>query len=375
MIAGHAVSDAHKSYFSQSENVYSLYHYTPGETGIWPLFSAVSSRWFLDKLAASLSPRRLAYEPDEKVRASLAGICLENYDLAVSRYLSPAARAGLLSPSMPPIIIDIDDRDDLVLSSKIQHYRFNPVVAALYRRHARSAARIMTEKLAHASHLWVVSDAELNTINASSASVLPNIPYREKEAADNPPPSEKSQTILFVGLADHPPNWHGVNHFLRRVWPQIARAAPQAQLRLAGRGWEALPARLKALRNVTIAGFVKEIAEEYRVARFVVAPLNSGAGSKIKVIEALSYGRAVVADAHAAAGFEAADESGIVVTNNDEEMTAACVALLQDNGAPLRLGAQGCRHVREKFSRRRVEKIISADCARVLSRKKLSVRG
>src|SRR5690606_23305482 len=80
---------------------------------------------------------------------------------------------------------------------------------------------------------------------------------------------------------------------MEEIWPKIARDRPEARLRIAGGvkdGWNRpLP------QGVEMLGRVASLEGEYRRAQVVVAPLTNGtAGVKVKVAEALSYGRPLV---------------------------------------------------------------------------------
>lgn len=98
--------------------------------------------------------------------------------------------------------------------------------------------------------------------------------------------------VLFVG-ANSGANRRSLEWLLCEVWPRIAAVHPQARLRVAGsvrNGWDgAVPP------GVDLLGRVELLEEEYRRAQVVVAPITVGsAGVKIKVAEALSYGRPLV---------------------------------------------------------------------------------
>lgn len=95
---------------------------------------------------------------------------------------------------------------------------------------------------------------------------------------------------LFVGGGDAH-NVHGLKWFLAEVWPLVLARLPAASLHVCGGVGAALE---RGFPNVSLLGHVPDLALEYAGAEACVAPILAGSGIKIKVVEALSYGRACV---------------------------------------------------------------------------------
>jgi glycosyltransferase involved in cell wall biosynthesis len=105
-------------------------------------------------------------------------------------------------------------------------------------------------------------------------------------------PESNEPIILFVGNATAP-NRDGLRWFLEHVWPTVRASCPEARFRVVGR--VALMNQSGTEVAVDRVGPVADLAPEYRRAQVVIAPLISGtAGVKIKVAEAMSYGRPLV---------------------------------------------------------------------------------
>ncbi len=369
MIVGVGVSEKHKAPFARAGSIHEALHASPGAMLLGALHPGLRPN-VADKIATTLLPRAHAYVPDGLMTASLAGVDFSAYDLIVSRFLRPAARTGALNDRQEtPVIIDIDDRDDHVFVSRLERNRFNPALGALNRWHAAQARAILRDRLPAARHLWFVSKDDMRGIDHPSMSVLANIPYGAPPEAAAPPGLESGRkTLLFAGHASHEPNRQGLMRFLRNCWPKIAARAPEAVLRIVGAGWEELPGDLGARARVERAGFVDDLAAEYRRAQFVVSPVYEGAGVKIKVIEALAHGRAVVADSHSARGFpQKLRDDCIVSAAGDKEMVEACLRLLADPGEAARRGLAGRAHALASYTRERFEEIVVSDCERVLA--------
>ena len=115
-------------------------------------------------------------------------------------------------------------------------------------------------------------------------------PFYEEQDCDPP-------VVLMVGNYQYAATREGAHRVLDHVLPPVLERHPRAIFRFAGPG-------LPAVRhpNVQVPGFVDDLSAEYRRAAVVIAPITSGGGIKIKVVEALAMGRFLVATPKAMEG-------------------------------------------------------------------------
>lgn len=122
---------------------------------------------------------------------------------------------------------------------------------------------------------------------------------------------------LFVGGTFYA-NRSGIEWFVREVVPQIS-----LPIYIVGRGFEALRAKLELPGKVVVIGAVESLANWYRDAYFVIAPIFDGSGMKTKVAEALMYGKKVIGTPEAFSGYEdMADHLGCVCSSKEEFIAA-----------------------------------------------------
>lgn len=113
----------------------------------------------------------------------------------------------------------------------------------------------------------------------------------------------KSGALLFVGSA-YRPNVEGVTWFLNQVGPILERQMPgYFHLNLVGAVGEALPACDPSLIR-TAKGRVGNLSAEYARAEIVIVPILAGTGLKIKLVEAIAHGKAIVTTTAGAQGLE-----------------------------------------------------------------------
>ena len=90
--------------------------------------------------------------------------------------------------------------------------------------------------------------------------------------------------------------------------------------------------------DVVVTGRVQDVTPYLDRAAVVVAPLRLGGGTRVKVLEALAAGKAVVASPLAAEGITQCDGEHLLLAESDEEFADATTRLLDDPDARSALG-------------------------------------
>jgi polysaccharide biosynthesis protein PslH len=158
------------------------------------------------------------------------------------------------------------------------------------------------------------------------------IPERPLEAVGKGPP-----TILFVGGYTHPPNEDAALRLLRSIWPGVRQSVPDAVLELVGD--RPTPAMLAASGGgVMLRGRIPELEPLLDRAAAVVLPIRLGGGMRVKAIEALAAGKAVVASRRAIEGLDLVDGEHLLLAETDGEFVDASVRVLRDIDLRRRLG-------------------------------------
>ncbi len=218
------------------------------------------------------------------------------------------------------------------------------VARALLGCEARALAALERRALrgAEADAVLVVSEADRQKLagltrgrDTAPVLVVPN-------AWDSPTPlpATRDATVCFVALMSWAPNVDAAVWFTRQVWPAVVAAVPGARLRLVGRN-PAPAVRALAGESVEVTGTVPDVTPEYARCRLAVAPLRSGGGSRMKILEALAHGRPVVATTVGAEGLEDLVGRGVVVADGATQLAGRIAGLLGDDAECDRLSALG----------------------------------
>lgn len=132
--------------------------------------------------------------------------------------------------------------------------------------------------------------------------------------------------LLFVGSFTHYPNIDAAERLTQAIYPRVRAARPDVRLTIVGADppqslWQAGP-------GVQVAGYVPDITLLLSAAALVVVPLRRGGGMRVKVLEALAAGKALVASPLAIAGLDLADGKQVALAESDDDFAAVILRLL-----------------------------------------------
>lgn len=141
------------------------------------------------------------------------------------------------------------------------------------------------------------------------------------------------QHFSFIGNFRHEPNWQAVLR-LKRLWPELQKQLPQAELHIYGAYPPPKATQLHAPKQgFYIKGWATQASDAFVNYRVCLAPLSFGAGLKGKIIDAMRFGTPVVTTGIGAEGIshqaDFQDFPGSVA-DDDHSLIAAAVALYQD---------------------------------------------
>ncbi len=186
-------------------------------------------------------------------------------------------------------------------------FRHQPAAGA--RRGRARLERFERKLLRSFSESWMASPADLEgALRLEPGAAVRYVPNVVDVAAIEPPAPATDPDrpgLLFVGSLDYAPNRDAVRFLAAEVMPALWERKPAARLRIVGRGDAGIA---PSDERIELVGFVEDLASEYAKADCVVIPLRGGGGSPLKFIEALAYGRPIVASPLAAAGLELSGE-------------------------------------------------------------------
>jgi glycosyltransferase involved in cell wall biosynthesis len=136
-------------------------------------------------------------------------------------------------------------------------------------------------------------------------------------------------SIFYFGSMDWIPNQQAVWWFLDNCWTRILESIPECKFVIAGRN---IPEEFKRLveQNIVIQENVEDPIEIYSKYNVMLVPLQSGSGLRIKIVEGLSYGKAIVSTNVGAEGISIESGKNIQIADDLNEFSLQVIQILQN---------------------------------------------
>jgi glycosyltransferase involved in cell wall biosynthesis len=175
------------------------------------------------------------------------------------------------------------------------------------------------------------------------------------------PRQEIPGRVLFVGALQRPLNIQYLRFLAEKVWPDVRREIPDAELLVVGGG---LPEKeqelLSGIPGVRLTGFVENLELEYKSASVFAAPILSGGGVIVKILDAMAAGVPVVTTSYGNEVIRAEAGKDILVADSPEDFSRALVKLLKDPEMRNSVAERGHRHLAVNFSEERLIRTLDA---------------
>jgi polysaccharide biosynthesis protein PslH len=159
-------------------------------------------------------------------------------------------------------------------------------------------------------------------------------------------PVKQPNTLIFTGAFSFAPNYAAMQWFVGEVLPLVRAQVPDTHLTITGdHAGKPLPAE----EGVALAGYVDDVQTLVASATVSIAPLQTGGGTRLKILEAMALRTPVVATTKGAEGLEAVSGQHLLIADRAEEFAAAIIALLRSTDLQNKVADQAYRLVSAKY--------------------------
>ncbi|MGE0451385.1 MAG: glycosyltransferase [Vicinamibacterales bacterium] len=291
---------------------------------------------------------------------------------SVARFLSPrfARRLGQLLEEEAPDVVQFEGLH-VAPYQRLAHdagarvvVRAHNVDADLWRQRARTSRWPLSSWLgmqaerverlevgywrsAHA--VAAISPAVARACSAATAAPVIDLPVG-LAVPPQPPPITDPSRLFHIGAMDWAPTADGITWFLADVWPRILAKQPSAVFHLAGRRVAQFAAGHRA-PNVVWDGEVADADAYVRGGGVLIAPVRTGSGVRVKIIEAMAQGRAIVTTSAGAEGLDCVSDQHLLVADDAAGLAEQVLRCLASPALVRGLGAAAHRLAATRFDR------------------------
>jgi glycosyltransferase involved in cell wall biosynthesis len=150
-----------------------------------------------------------------------------------------------------------------------------------------------------------------------------------------------ARRIVFVGSMDYHANIDGAVKFARSAWPRLRQRQPDLIFTIVGKDPAPEVRELAQLPGIEVTGTVDDVRPFYREAIAAVVPLNVGGGSRLKILEAMAAGVAVVSTTLGAEGLDVQPGENIIIGDTNEELIESIDSVVENEERRRHLSAAG----------------------------------
>jgi polysaccharide biosynthesis protein PslH len=267
---------------------------------------------------------------------------------AVHFDMLPLMRYADVVPASVPVVYNAHNVEHVLLATRARMHARRDLRSRLERlflqRQLPRLRAFEREACERAALVLACSTTDADTLRAlapdTRVEVVPNgvdlESNRPVDAVDESASSNNS--LVFVGQMGWFPNRDGVDWFLREVFPRILVARPHAEFVLVGKA-DGLEVPADVAKHVTLAGFVPDLRPFVHDAAVYVVPLRAGSGTRLKVLEAMALGKAIVTTSIGSEGIALRHGESALYADDADAFAGAVVSLLEAPQWRARLGA------------------------------------
>ncbi len=180
---------------------------------------------------------------------------------------------------------------------------------------------------------------------------------------------QETPTLVFTGGMNMFANRDGVEWFVEQVWPAVKARVPAARFVAIGQhpGDRLLQAAARD-SAVEAPGFVKDVRPAVARAAVYVVPLRVGGGTRLKVLDAMAQGKAIVSTTLGAEGIDVRDGEHLLLADDASAFADRIVGLLNRPEERLRLGDAARERAESSYSWPTLGERLAAAYARAIDR-------
>ncbi|UCH15553.1 MAG: glycosyltransferase [Bacteroidales bacterium] len=163
------------------------------------------------------------------------------------------------------------------------------------------------------------------------------------------------RALFFLGSLDWIPNQEGIIWFIKRILPGVIIKNPDVRFFIAGRNApDRLIRKITKNNNIIFLGEVEDAFDYMKNKAIMIVPLFSGSGMRVKIIEGMALGKAVVTTSTGAEGIDARHYENIIIADSETDFEKEIVNLLENKSFFTKIGENAQKFIVENMDNNKI---------------------
>ncbi len=157
-------------------------------------------------------------------------------------------------------------------------------------------------------------------------------------------------TLIWFGGFKHYPNFEAIHYFLNEIYFRIKEKVTEVKLIVVGGD---VPYKLKKFSekddSIKFVGFVEGVVPYLRRANVLISPILSGSGTRLKILEGMATGKAIVSTSIGVEGIGGVNGKHYIISDSPQEFADNVTSILHNKDREKELGENARMLVKEKY--------------------------
>lgn len=229
-----------------------------------------------------------------------------------------------------PVVLNEHNVESALLKRRVESTS-NYLSSSYYAEQQRRLERFEAQVVSRVDHVLACSNEDRALLRAMAPdqriSVVPNgvdtglfrssLMHREEPCR-----------MVFVGGMNWFPNRDAIRWFDQQVMPELVKQESRILLDVVGKPDDGM--RIQHVQHVSMHGFVDDTRPYLEKSAVVIVPIRVGGGTRLKVLEAMSMGKALVSTTVGVEGIQVEHRKHVLIADTPEEFAASVVELMSD---------------------------------------------
>jgi glycosyltransferase involved in cell wall biosynthesis len=162
--------------------------------------------------------------------------------------------------------------------------------------------------------------------------------------------AKNQHELVYSGALTYLPNFDAMQFFLSEIFPMVQSEYPQSKLKITGKTNGFSTEHLRLNGNTFFTGYVDDIRPVVAEAEICIVPLRQGAGTRLKILEAMALGTSVVSTTKGAEGLDVRHGYDYLLADTPQEFAQSVIRLLKDQNLQKKLTLQARKTVEKTYN-------------------------